>query len=747
MNKDLIKVALRQNAIVILEADKTAQNKTLNTTTSILVANVADLGFGFSEALLHAVNQCNLTSKKEILTLLQEVMGTDKNWTPLVKGWDTPTGEGLIDHVVTFFANTFKISKGVELSCGHVIPDNTFPLERYNGCPYCGQAMQTSDEVFYGQGSSLKVLELWGDEELKRHYEALLSSKTALDATQQDSLKILLAHYPLPSKVSIEMKETLMMVVDVLVENEKIDEAGTLFKSPQDVMRYLWFKKTGFLQIIEPKNIAKRKGYNQMYANDTEELRLEHEAEFGKELKLKYSRKECKMVASWMNALPLKVENSCELMHPKRGMWVRFIRALRLAEYSKRKEFSKLKELLDVFYNKRYSVWQGELEKARLSLDEEKMFELLKERPSIFARSLFANMLWFGHEKTLGEFSKVAEKIPARLLATLSMYASLYFDTHGQRIVKPLGGSSKRIEKNQSLKLYNEKQLKIMVEAVEALFFSEMSNRYAKLENENKTYYMDELLFNVPLAIGDRAESIQDMPSALMGQKFSVEGDKVRLFMEWGKGLPKQHLDMDISCHVAYSDTSNYCSFQNLTIAGCKHSGDIQNIPHMVGTAEYIEVDLNALSKAKASYVTFSGNSYSSGELENNMVVGWMNSRYPMKISKKTGVAYDPSTVQHQIRISNSLSEAIVFGVLDVEKREITWLEMSFNGQTIQSMDTQGVTAMLAKLESKMSVGELITLKAKAQGLERVEEIKEADEVYDASWVQDSAKVTKLLVD
>ena len=59
-------------------------------------------------------------------------------------------------------------------------------------------------------------------------------------------------------------------------------------------------------------------------------------------------------------------------MHPKREMWVRFIRALRLAEYSKKKGFEKLATLLDVFYNERYSVWQAELNAAYLNMDSEK---------------------------------------------------------------------------------------------------------------------------------------------------------------------------------------------------------------------------------------------------------------------------------------------------------------------------------------------------------------------------------------
>ena len=47
--------------------------------------------------------------------------------------------------------------------------------------------------------------------------------------------------------------------------------------------------------------------------------------------------------------------------------------------------------------------------------------------------------------------------------------------------------------------------------------------------------YIDPMLFHIPLAIGDRSETIQDTSCALQGTRFPVEGDKVRLFMQWGK--------------------------------------------------------------------------------------------------------------------------------------------------------------------------------------------------------------------
>ena len=77
-----------------------------------------------------------------------------------------------------------------------------------------------------------------------------------------------------------------------------------------------------------------------------------------------------------------------------------------------------------------------------------------------------------------------------------------------------------------------------------------------------------------------------------MGTRFPIEGDTVRLFMQWGKGLPAQHLDMDLSCSISLpNDEVAECVYYNLTCAGAKHSGDIRSIPDMVGTAEYAQPD------------------------------------------------------------------------------------------------------------------------------------------------------------
>ncbi len=744
MKQNLLTISLRQNAIYVPTEAMTENIATSTNTTIALAENVAKIGFGFSESLLKALNKVNIQYKIQIQETLAEVLQIDNNWAPLTKNWRIPTGETNGDHVATLFANIFKSKDEHELQCGHIIPDNTFPLDRYNGCPFCGTPIEFAKIESFKQGSKLKVLELWSEKNINEYLLSLLQAKIALDATQIDSLKILLKYTPL-SSTAISMKETLMVVVDTLIEQNQSDNAQLYFSSPTDILRYLWYKKTGFLQIIEPKIFLKKvvtPGYRFNYMTGAVKTLLQAKLE----LKLKYTRKECLMVATWLNNLDIDIDKMCEIMHPKRGMWVRFIRALRLPEYSKKKGFEKLAELLDVFYNRQYTVWQGNVNYYRLRSDAEKTFSLLKQRPGLFARSLFANMLWFGSEQTIAAFAEIIDKVPARLVFTLNMYAKSYFDKGIQRSVKPLGGANKSIPSHPLVGIYTNEQLDAMKSNIEELCVLAVKKRFTAIVNTNKTIYIDKNLFNMPVAIGDRSMTIQDLPMVLMGTKFPLEGDKVRLFMQWGKDMPAQHLDMDLSCQIAYETKTDICSYSKLATIGCKHSGDIRSIPNRVGTAEYIEIDVNALIGAKAKYVSFTCNAYSNGNITPNLVVGWMDSIFPMHISAKNGVAYDPSCVQHQVRVTQNLAKGLVFGVLDVEKREIVWLEMAFGGQVVQNLDSKGVQALMAKLESKLNVGALLSIKAEAQGL-KVINTPDADEVYDKAWALNSAAVTQLLVD
>ena len=765
----LLKVALRQNALFV--PDTMPSQKAIQPGTLELVAALRKHGFGLTENLLHAINGTTNEYRQSVVKVIKEVLHVKLNWAPLIKNWEVPTGEGFIDHLITAFYNqyphliksddyfdylyeeSYKKENHKEpftpkqerfLACGHYIPYGTFPLWRYNGCPFCGTPFELGEIEYQGQGSKLKILDLWREAEANTFFQNLLSSKTALDATQSDSLKLLLPYFSVAAETRIGMKETLVLVVDSYIAQDKEAEAGACFSSPTDILRYLWYKRTGFLQIVEPKTIMKKDAKNNYHIVRSLDLSMTVKERAQKELKLKYSRQECARVAHWLNALPLSAEKACEIMHPKREMWVRFIRALRLAEYSKKKGFEKLATLLDVFYNERYSVWQAELNAAYQNMDSEKAFFLLKQRPGVFARSLFACMLWLGADDTLSAFKEIIDQVPTRLLFTLNTYADLYFSKEGKRSVQTILGTRVEIPKHPLVvESYNEEQLAEMKAKIEDLCLWTIQHQFAKEENKNHFIYIDPQLYHIPLPIGDRSHNVHDFNATLMGTRFPLEGNEIRLFMQWGKDLPAQHLDMDLSCRIIYKDRTDICYFGQLTTLGCQHSGDIRSIPDKVGTAEYINIDVNTLRQHKAKYVTFVCNAYSCGALSPNLVVGWMDSKYKMKVSERTGVAYDPSAVIHQVRITQPLQKGLLFGVLDVEAKEIIWMELPFQGQVAQALSISGVNALLEKLNSKFTIGNLLKLKAEAQGLQIENDPTLADEVYDMQWAG-QGKVSEL---
>ena len=353
--------------------------------------------------------------------------------------------------------------------------------------------------MYKGQTSKQKELRLFTRHDLKKIFDSLLSSVTPLDETQKDSLKLMLNEFPLSEDTNIGMKETTMLIIEAMIEKSKGDEATRFFKTPTDVLRYLWYKKTGFVQIIEPKTLMthSKKMYHHMFGP------LDKSADAAKVMKqklmLKYDRKTCLCVARWLNAIPMTAKQAAENMNPKRGMWGRMIRALRLGEYSRKKGMEHLSEILDVFYKNDYETWQGTVDKARKENNADKTLALLKERPGLFARSLFASMLRFGSDKVLEAFDNVADNLPARLLLSLGNAAESYFDINQTRLAHPITGVTYKIEPNKLLNLYDENSRRKMVEDVNNIYKASMERRFAKQKNDAKSVFIDPKLFSIPV--------------------------------------------------------------------------------------------------------------------------------------------------------------------------------------------------------------------------------------------------------
>ena len=69
-----------------------------------------------------------------------------------------------------------------------------------------------------------------------------------------------------------------------------------------------------------------------------------------------------------------------------------------------------------------------------------------------------------------------------------------------------------------------------------------------------------------------------------------------------------------------------------------------------------------------------------------------------------------------------------------------------FGGPIVANLQGGNVELFLKKLESKLTIGELLQIKAEAQHLQLVD-TPQADEVYTKEWALNTAAVTKLLID
>lgn len=108
MNKTLTKVALCYRAVCLdINREEINNNSEVTVPVMAFVARLKENGFCVSEELLHALNAVSADTLAEITECINDVMGVDLNWAPLVKGWSMPTGESCADHLQTWIANIF----------------------------------------------------------------------------------------------------------------------------------------------------------------------------------------------------------------------------------------------------------------------------------------------------------------------------------------------------------------------------------------------------------------------------------------------------------------------------------------------------------------------------------------------------------------------------------------------------------------------------------------------------------------
>ena len=106
---NLQKVALRYKGLYLdIEKENIDMSSEITPSVYSFSERLKENGFCLTEELLHALIAVPEGTLADIVITIKDVMGVELNWTPLVKGWDVPTGETREDHFVTWIANELK---------------------------------------------------------------------------------------------------------------------------------------------------------------------------------------------------------------------------------------------------------------------------------------------------------------------------------------------------------------------------------------------------------------------------------------------------------------------------------------------------------------------------------------------------------------------------------------------------------------------------------------------------------------
>lgn len=545
--------------------------------------------------------------------------------------------------------------------------------------------------------------------------EKLLTSRTAPGEDEKEDITTFLTLRPKFRPEGAMTSPERRIIAAFAVLNQQDDGGMDFLSNIDDLLRLMWYPVTESGRLMRPK--VARKLYDYCYLD------------IDKAMKLKATRRACRRAARWIETLPQRAAEICESMHPHRGMWVRAIRALRLPEMARRYKLPKVAEVLDLFYRGDYEVWAGKVDEAVAAGDSLEAARLLKQRPGAFARRLFSLALTLDSDVICTAFEEVADKVSLRLLYSLTQAADGWFFNMERTIIVP-GCKSVSIAANRHL-LGTERNVATEVHMrIANAIANAIMTHYAKADiAEGTRIYIAPELSDLKLPVGDRTDTVSALGRVTSGTSFPVKAERLTVFIHWGKGMPAQHYDMDLSAFIVGDGKELQIAYYHLEHNNiARHSGDYIDIPDQVGAAEYVTLDIPGLLHEGYSYALFSVNAYSVPRLADTLMAGWLSADSPFSMDANQGVSYNPADVEQLITFPTAgVARGTVFAVLDLEARRMVWLQINNSAQTIHNYTSDVIWGYLRQLESKYSYADALRLLAQARNLEIVDNIADSD--------------------
>ena len=541
----------------------------------------------------------------------------------------------------------------------------------------------------------LMVINLGTDEDLRRIFTGMVSSKSSISEADKAELKWFVEQYGLTLPGAIPNNEVLAFVGGLMPDNPALRRH---VRTATDVLRLAVSMSGGDVSLAEA---AKFRGFK---------------------------RGERKALLSLLESCGNLVED----MLRWKGRWVRLGERLHPGEY--RRLYLRAAEAFDVLRNDvPYPTFNSRVEAAVRSRRVREAVDLLRDRPGEFARRLDQLLRMSPGAEVVSAFGEVAHGVSTPVLLQTMTHFKHRNAARDLRIFFPKGSLAKVMAVDNNLPEISQGACEQAVKICKGI----LADRFSRPPPLGRVF-VDERLKDYLVPFSQRSAS-RALRTLVRGSKLPLPdgGDTVRFFLWWREGEvggnQTGRVDLDLSAVLydggwQYKEHVSYTNLRSARYQAC-HSGDITSAP--AGACEFIDVDIPSVLAYGGRYVVMSVNSFTRQKFVGlpECSAGWMMRRRP-----DSGEIFEPKTVEDRVDVASDTTICLPV-VLDLVERKVVWADIGLKRNPRYVNNVEGNYSQMTLLGKSLTevikpdLYSLFRIHAEARG-KLVESEAEAEAVF-----------------
>lgn len=631
-NINLQKATLRYRSSVTVP---TANGSTSPAMVAAVLRNFEALGFAASTALVRAISKLSSESfktwAKEVTSVLKASKGANFSYEPMYPNFPSQVADASDEELYTNAMSQYL---------GDIIGIRVIVI------------YEKEERFPFYEDTDLTLLGLAVDDTVIDIAKNLMSSKVSFSETDAEMLALIYKSLSrdnfskaLPEK--FENKENYAHVAKMVRKTSVLTDVIDRAQTSTDLLRLA-------------------AAFSGAHPSLTEAFRFS-----------KFSRPERRAILGRLSKLA-ESNSLSEDFKVNRELWKRFAEKLHPAEFDV--SLAVIEAFAEVRSSKNISTIATKYETALVSGDTLTAVKALKKRPGVFARKLNSMLSKADSDESefiIAEFASVADKVSTTvLLQVISFFKTVKENPNREfstLFTRGVNGSAFALPRSASHISAD------IADSVIAAAQNGLSATYAARETLGKVFYDFDGSYNpvVPFGLRNTSDAFRVVGRGTR-TKFDTDST-LRFFIHWvNEG--DWRVDLDLSAVVLDESFNSLAdiAYYNLRGEGVLHSGDRTDAPAPHGASEFIDVNVQKVTKnyKGARYIAMTVHSYTHQKYSEltEVLVGFMNRK-----DSGSGEVYEPKSVENAFSV-NSASTAVVPMVFDLLTGEAIFTDTPFYG-------------------------------------------------------------------